>query len=174
VSAVLSQKIAEDGFAILPDIFSSADIDNLIHGLVEFPLTRSRAGIRHAMHHPDVSEFAHDPLLCDMASSIFNQKAVPYRATLFDKSPDSNWLVVWHQDTALPRRERKEQTGWGPWSVKEGISYAHAPASALSEILALRLISMTHMRRTDRSELSRELTSTEFSATTRSMHSPST
>jgi ectoine hydroxylase-related dioxygenase (phytanoyl-CoA dioxygenase family) len=139
VSAVLSQKIAEDGFAILPDIFSSADIDNLIHGLVEFPLTRSRAGIRHAMHHPDVSEFAHDPLLCDMASSIFNQKAVPYRATLFDKSPDSNWLVVWHQDTALPRRERKEQTGWGPWSVKEGISYAHAPASALSEILALRL-----------------------------------
>ena len=29
--------------------------------------------------------------------------------------------------------------GWGPWSMKVGITYAHAPARALSRVVALRL-----------------------------------
>jgi ectoine hydroxylase-related dioxygenase (phytanoyl-CoA dioxygenase family) len=46
---------------------------------------------------------------------------------------------VWHQDTALPLRERHDKPGWGPWSVKDGVVYAHAPASVLRQILALRI-----------------------------------
>jgi ectoine hydroxylase-related dioxygenase (phytanoyl-CoA dioxygenase family) len=46
---------------------------------------------------------------------------------------------VWHQDTALPLRQRREVPGWGPWSIKDGVTYAHAPASALEQVLALRL-----------------------------------
>jgi len=29
--------------------------------------------------------------------------------------------------------------GWGPWSIKSGITYAHAPTTALSRVVALRL-----------------------------------
>jgi hypothetical protein len=39
----------------------------------------------------------------------------------------------------LPLKERREGPGWGPWSVKDGVIYAHAPESALSQVLALRL-----------------------------------
>ena len=74
-----------------------------------------------------------------MAQEVLGSTAVPFRATLFDKSPVSNWLVVWHQDTALPLRERRDVLGWGPWSVKDGVNYAHAPANALEQVLALRL-----------------------------------
>ena len=74
-----------------------------------------------------------------MAQQILGGAALPFRATLFDKSPTSNWLVVWHQDTALPLYERREVPGWGPWSIKDGVNYAHAPASALEQVLALRL-----------------------------------
>jgi len=65
--------------------------------------------------------------------------ARPCRATLFDKSPRSNWLVVWHQDTVLPLRLRHEVPGGGPWSVKSGVLYAHAPAGVLEGIVALRV-----------------------------------
>src|SRR5439155_16100641 len=61
------------------------------------------------------------------------------RATVFNKSPTSNWLVVWHQDTALPLVKRIDVAGWGPWSIKSGVTYAHAPATALERILALRI-----------------------------------
>lgn len=91
------------------------------------------------MQNPAVAELALDSRLCELANSLLRGQAIPYRATLFDKSPDSNWLVVWHQDTALPRKEQIPLPGWGPWSRKEGVHYAHAPAQALREVVALRL-----------------------------------
>ncbi len=75
----------------------------------------------------------------DIARATLGREAFPFRATLFDKSQTANWLVVWHQDTALPLRTRHELPGWGPWSVKGGIEYAHAPALVLSQVLALRV-----------------------------------
>ena len=35
--------------------------------------------------------------------------------------------------------ERIDSPGWGSWSEKHGMLYAHAPASALSQVVALRL-----------------------------------
>jgi ectoine hydroxylase-related dioxygenase (phytanoyl-CoA dioxygenase family) len=95
--------------------------------------------MRHAMKLPSVAALARDLRLLNIARETLGAEAFPFRATLFDKSPTSNWLVVWHQDTALPLRERREIPGWGPWSVKDGVNYAHAPASALSRVLALRI-----------------------------------
>jgi ectoine hydroxylase-related dioxygenase (phytanoyl-CoA dioxygenase family) len=91
------------------------------------------------MRNPVVADLSLDTRICGLASSLLGKPAIPYRATLFDKSSASNWLVVWHQDTALPRREHKPASGWGPWSIKEGLHYVHAPAYALREIIALRL-----------------------------------
>src|SRR5437660_9672274 len=88
---------------------------------------------------PAVAAAALDARLMRIPQAILGSGAFPFRATLFDKSPTANWLVVWHQDTALPLRERREMPGWGPWSVKDDVIYAHAPANALSQVLALRL-----------------------------------
>jgi ectoine hydroxylase-related dioxygenase (phytanoyl-CoA dioxygenase family) len=95
--------------------------------------------MRHAMRNAGVATLARDSRLIAMAREVLGSAAIPFRATLFDKSPASNWLVVWHQDTALPVRERREVPGWGPWSIKDGVIYSHAPAGALEQVLALRL-----------------------------------
>ena len=88
---------------------------------------------------PVRSALARDSRLVSIAREFLTTAPFPYRATLFEKSPRSNWLVVWHQDTALPFKSRFVARGWGPWSVKEGVVYAHAPASALSHVVALRV-----------------------------------
>jgi ectoine hydroxylase-related dioxygenase (phytanoyl-CoA dioxygenase family) len=95
--------------------------------------------MRHAMRNARVAALARDSRLMAMAQEVLGRAALPFRATLFDKSPASNWFVVWHQDTALPLCERREVPGWGPWSIKDDVHYAHAPASALEQVLALRL-----------------------------------
>src|SRR5262249_20056105 len=115
------------------------NIEPLLEELSCRDLQRSRAGVRHAMKLPAVFEIASSSQLLEIASEILGGNVIPFRATLFDKSPKANWLVVWHQDTALPLRERRETPGWGPWSVKEGVNYAHAPASTLEQVVALRL-----------------------------------
>jgi hypothetical protein len=91
------------------------------------------------MRHPAVSRVAIDSRLLAIARAFLGTNPIPYRATLFDKSTAQNWLVPWHQDTALPLSERRDVQGWGPWSIKAGITYAHAPATALSRVIALRL-----------------------------------
>jgi ectoine hydroxylase-related dioxygenase (phytanoyl-CoA dioxygenase family) len=127
------------GFAILPRVVTPDEIQRLNECLARNPLPRSRAGMRHALRRPDVLAMANDSRMVGIAREILGCEPFPFRATLFDKSPVSNWLVVWHQDTALPLRERRDIFEWGPWSVKDGVIYAHAPARALSTVVALRL-----------------------------------
>jgi ectoine hydroxylase-related dioxygenase (phytanoyl-CoA dioxygenase family) len=136
---MISEALAGDGFAIVPEVLPSDKILHALDSFLEHTSERSRAGVRHALSHAAVANLAHDPRLLQFAESILGRGAFPFRATFFDKSPGSNWLVVWHQDTALPMSSRRETPGWGPWSVKRGITYAHAPASALSQVMALRM-----------------------------------
>jgi len=130
---------SDPGYRILGGVLGAGETADLLRTLEASQLPRGRAGARHLMQHPAVSAMAHDPRLLAIASAFIGPSAVPYRATLFDKSPTRNWLVTWHQDTALPLEERRDAPGWGPWSVKSGITYVHAPATALSRVVALRL-----------------------------------
>lgn len=131
--------VRDDGFAFLPNVFAPSEIQSLTNRLDEEALPRTRAGVRHAMRSPNVARIANTPRMLDISRKILGPAAVPFRATLFEKLRDSNWLVAWHQDTALPLQERREASGWGPWSVKDGVNYAHAPAKALEKVIALRL-----------------------------------
>ena len=133
------ETVEQQGFAIVPDVLVGDDISKLAESFADEQIQRSRAGVRHALKHPAVKEMARDVRLLKIARSILGSGAVPFRATLFDKSLESNWLVVWHQDTALPVRTKQEIQGWGPWSVKDGVTYAHAPVSALGRVVALRI-----------------------------------
>lgn len=127
------------GFWIGEDLLSQQECDSLVESLSENREARGRAGARHLMGLPAVAEVANDPRLLGIARRTLGEEAVPYRATLFEKSGRANWLVVWHQDTALPLASRFDSPEWGPWSEKAGRLYAHAPAWALSRVLALRV-----------------------------------
>ena len=133
------ESVEEKGFAVLPKVFRHESLDCLLQQITQLNPRRSRAGLRHALKLAPVAAWAQSAEMLDLARATLGPDAFPFRATLFDKSPASNWLVVWHQDTALPLRERIDRAGWGPWSVKGGISYAHAPTSALSQVVALRV-----------------------------------
>src|SRR5215470_5343267 len=131
--------IDRSGFWIEDNVFSDRECDDLIEAAPLGLQGRSRAGARNLMSIPVIEAAAKDERLLRIARRALGDGAVPFRATLFDKSALANWLVVWHQDTALPLESRNDSAEWGPWSMKAGILYAHAPASALSRVLALRI-----------------------------------
>src|SRR3984957_1305530 len=98
--------IEEQGFGVLPEVLLPCETRRLIDDLDQSPLRRSKAGVRHALRHPSVAALAREPRLLNIAREVLGAEARPFCATLFDKSPQANWLVVWHQDTALPLRNR--------------------------------------------------------------------
>lgn len=135
----LVKSIERWGYSIHEDVLSSVDCDEILSELHNGHLSRSRAGVRHLMANNKVRTLAADRRLLSIVHPVLGRSAAPYRATLFEKTGRANWLVVWHQDTALPLENRIHSNEWGPWSTKAGINYAHAPTWALNRILALRI-----------------------------------
>ncbi|MDQ3488349.1 MAG: phytanoyl-CoA dioxygenase family protein [Acidobacteriota bacterium] len=130
---------ASPGYTIHESIFEPADMARALTEIAAAAVDRTKAGARHVLNVPIVSALGADPQMLAIASGYVGRDPVPFRATLFDKSSTANWLVVWHQDTALPLRRRIDSAEWGPWSTKAGVLYAHAPAWALETVVALRI-----------------------------------
>jgi ectoine hydroxylase-related dioxygenase (phytanoyl-CoA dioxygenase family) len=129
----------DPGYCVLEDVFDRSEMVRVVERLSAEAPQRTKAGTRHILSLPVVRDLSSDRRMLDIARQFVGSTATPFRATLFDKSAAANWLVVWHQDTALPLRVRVEQEGWGPWSTKAGLLYAHAPAWALEQVVALRV-----------------------------------
>ena len=138
------EELNKNGFSVIHNVFPSSECMRILDHLSNWKVGRSRAGTRHLMSCPAISSLANDKRLIALASTALSEPAIPYRATLFEKSPKSNWLVVWHQDTSLPLSRKLNGSEWGPWSCKAGVTYARAPSWALERVVTLRVIPGSH------------------------------
>ena len=78
-------------------------------------------------------------LIGAVAAALTSTAARPARAVMFDKTPDANWSVAWHQDRTLPVRARIEVDGFGPWSTKDGLLHVAPPFEVLARMVTLRV-----------------------------------
>jgi hypothetical protein len=125
----------ESGFVTLPRWMDKARCDELLsllggdgarlrrNLLREFPTIRDMIS----------SELA--PQLQPWSLTVF----FPVRALFFDKTPDANWKVAWHQDLSIAVAERRDVPGFTGWSLKEGVWHVQPPASVLEQMITLRL-----------------------------------
>lgn len=58
---------------------------------------------------------------------------------MFDKTPQTNWLVAWHQDRVVPVQQRVDVAGYRAWSQKDGQWFVEPPRAVLENLLAVRL-----------------------------------
>lgn len=96
-------------------------------------------GARNLLNNPDIRAFARSPAVRSLVGDVLGTGAVPVRGLFFDKTPDANWPVAWHQDLTLAMRERHDVDGWTNWSVKGGVAHVQPPADVLAHMLTLRL-----------------------------------
>jgi hypothetical protein len=61
------------------------------------------------------------------------------RSILFDKTPEENWPVAWHQDLTIALRSQADVPGYGPWSVKDGAPHVQPPVDLLRNMVTIRI-----------------------------------
>ena len=98
-----------------------------------------RAGTRNGLAHTEVRDLVAMPGLRELVANVLGPGAVPHRASLLDKSTDTNWFVAWHQDLVVPVSRRVDAPGYGPWSRKGDTWFVQPPASLLQHLLAVRI-----------------------------------
>lgn len=74
-----------------------------------------------------------------IAVKALGEKARPVRAILFNKTPQTNWSLAWHQDRTICVKDRREVTGFGPWTVKSGMHHVEPPIGLLAGMVTLRV-----------------------------------
>ena len=137
--------VKTDGFAIVEGVLSPT-LEHLLSSLEHIGDTgsvRKRGGIfavRNLLDvSPEVRELAHSQAVRALVAPVLGERFFPVRGILFDRIPDANWRVPWHQDVTIAVQERVAAEGFGPWSMKADVLHVQPPAEVLEHMVSVRL-----------------------------------
>lgn len=130
----INSQIEADGYALVRDCVSEETIQAL-----EQALDADQHGIRNLLSNQIVRRIAASDQVRKPVASVLGDKCFAVRGIFFNKSPQANWKVTWHQDCAIAVREKLDIEGWGPWSSKAGVIHVRPVAAILQRMLAIRI-----------------------------------
>jgi ectoine hydroxylase-related dioxygenase (phytanoyl-CoA dioxygenase family) len=126
----------ESGFVVHDAVLAPAEVAALA---VCFAPQPQRAGHRGGLDLAVCRAIAGSAVVRSLVEPWLGPGAIAIRATLFDKTPVTNWLVAWHQDRVVPVRQRHEVPGYRAWSAKDGAVFVEPPVAVLQQMVAVRL-----------------------------------
>jgi ectoine hydroxylase-related dioxygenase (phytanoyl-CoA dioxygenase family) len=129
------KKLDSEGFAIEENVLSRADINFLITTLKG----GSKAGTRNLFAISEIRSLACSTMIRKLMENLLGKECFAVRAIFFDKSPEANWKVTWHQDLTIAVKAQKEIPGYGPWSIKDDIPHVQPPNCVLEQMLTIRI-----------------------------------
>ena len=132
------QAIATAGWVVTQPLVDPETIVALRARVAAFAPT-SRGGARNLLDDLHIAALAATPQLRQFACAILGESCFAVRALFFDKTPDANWKVVWHQDLTVATQQRAELPGYGPWTEKAGVPHVQPPVAVLEQMLAVRV-----------------------------------
>jgi len=135
-----------DGFQIVKSLIEPSECDLLAEELTPLFEQRQKStkskigGLRNPLRTSSrVLKFAMSAKVVSLLEKFTGSPAFPVRAIFFDKNPDANWVVPWHQDLAIAVAGRTETPGFTGWSLKDETQHVHPPREILEGMVTLRL-----------------------------------
>jgi ectoine hydroxylase-related dioxygenase (phytanoyl-CoA dioxygenase family) len=129
-----------DGVEIREGVLASSDIGFIASDISLDSEILRRGGFRNLeKKFTSIAKLAAERSVLQLAQSCLKGTPRLVRALFFDKTPDNNWFVSWHQDKTVTLNRRAALKGWGPWSLKDGVCHVQPPCSVLNKMVAIRL-----------------------------------
>ncbi len=147
------RQLDEDGYAILPNVFDSAAVGDMVSSLEEaFAATGSAdASIRgdegeiDAARNvlalwPDADAAWRRSVLPERLERVLGPQFGLVRVLFFDKPPRQTWALPWHKDLTVAVRDNGlGGTHFRHPTRKAGVPHAEAPLAVLQSILTARI-----------------------------------
>ena len=134
------------GYAIIEGVLDEALVQTLIDAIDHVhageAVRRKRGiyGVRNLLDVcPAVRELAASETVRQFVCPLLGDDCFAVRAIFFDKIPDANWSLGWHQDSVIAVHQRHDIEGYVAWSEKAGVWQVQPPADILARMLAIRV-----------------------------------
>jgi ectoine hydroxylase-related dioxygenase (phytanoyl-CoA dioxygenase family) len=140
-------QIESEGYAVVEKIFSTTEVSHLIQ-IIEnatqnspnFRQSNDLFAVRTLLSEiPELQETLWNENLKTIIKNLFGEKYFNVKAIYFDKPPQSNWIVAWHQDLTISVYDKIEMEGFINWSVKQGQQSVQPPREILENIYTIRI-----------------------------------
>ncbi|MEX2962200.1 phytanoyl-CoA dioxygenase family protein [Microbulbifer sp. TYP-18] len=132
--------VKQYGFEIHPEFLDDVSVRNIINEIEALEPDFPKHGIRNAEKKLlSVNELVTSSVLRDKASIYLSSDPEVVRVILFDKNPEKNWLVTWHQDKTIAVSGKAEIPGWGQWTVKDGVYHVQPSLEILEDMITFRI-----------------------------------
>nr|WP_298340603.1 phytanoyl-CoA dioxygenase family protein [uncultured Algibacter sp.] len=87
---------------------------------------------------PEIKDILFNKNFKKLVKSI-DKNAFLTKAIYFDKSPQDNWYVTWHQDVPINVLEKIETVGFSSWTNKKGVISVCPPEEISKNTFSMRI-----------------------------------
>ena len=136
--AAVGAAIAQLGWAVTPPVVPQLSLDQLGTALDNAAAPGSVARGLFA-EVPAVRALACSPAVRTVAEAVLGPHCFAVGAEYQDETSDASWRVAWRQDLTIPVARQLRVTGFGPWTVRDGVPRVQPPVEVLERMLVLRV-----------------------------------
>ncbi len=141
------EKILTDGFALLNNIFSDEEIENLFQTISKIDTSWQTVckssdlfAIRQFLKEvPPATGIIFNDRFTALISEIFGAEFFVVKSIYFDKPADSNWFVAYHQDLTISVDKKLDAEGFGAWTIKQNQYAVKPPLHILQDNFTIRI-----------------------------------
>ena len=147
--AILPKRLERKGLALYQSVYTKKEVQS-IKRLLDAKLLQGADDVyaqRQLLKKlPALKELLFTKNLQSICAAI-DPEAFVVKALYFDKTPQANWAVPWHQDCTIMVKEKKSVPGFVHWREKEGGIGVCPPTHISNNIFTIRV----HLDDTDES-----------------------
>jgi ectoine hydroxylase-related dioxygenase (phytanoyl-CoA dioxygenase family) len=142
------QQITKEGYAIINDIFTAAEVTEIVKvidnvdasGNPAFRKTADLFAIRRFVKEvPSITRHLFNDSLRAIINQLFGNGYFLVKAIYFDKPEQSNWFVAWHQDLTISVAAKAQADGFSQWTIKNDQYAVQPPVALLEDIFTIRI-----------------------------------
>jgi hypothetical protein len=146
------RRVEEDGFVLLPAVFSAEEVDAILAGLTSAlagpdvqAALRAGGGSVYAARNvltlwPGAADVWRRPPLSEVLAAILGAGYGLVRALYFDKPPGESWALPWHRDLTIAVRDNRiPSPRFAKPTTKAGVPHVEAPREVLESMLTARI-----------------------------------
>ena len=135
----MESKLNQKGFEIIESVYSNSEINEILK-LVELKGIENKFGVREFLiDNSEIAEKIFTESLIKIIERISPNCKKVIKSIYFDKPPNANWIVNWHQDLTINLSNRKEVENFKNWRTNSERTIVQPNKELLESIFTIRI-----------------------------------